>query len=131
MKHDTFEMSGQINKNGKPYIYQYDNFLKWCSEWKGQRIIMSVEILGERSAAQVTYFKKFIIPQFTKAMNEKGNFLNEREIMGYIELECPFMRDDENGNILKIEKMTQSRLHMVIEWIKYYTAENLDYYIND
>lgn len=130
MKHDTFEMSGRINGKGKPYIYQYEKFEDWCNEWKGERIVMTVEVIDKKSEKQVVYYRKFILPQLKKVMAESGQFLNDEQLQEIIDAECPFMKCDD-GEIMKVEDMNQSRLNAVIEWVKFYMAESMGHYIND
>lgn len=128
MKEESVNISGKINQNGEPHIYNYSKFLDWCGQWRGSKIIATFHVIDESSAKQYVYFKDYIIPQFIQGMNSKGNYYSETGALEFIQSECPLI--EEVGKV-DFFNMNKSKLNQVIEWLKQYMAENLDIYIND
>lgn len=129
MKSDNYEASGRINKEGKLCIYNIEKLNQWSKDWMNRNVIIQIQVIDDSSRKQIVYFEKHIFPQFKKAMIATGHYLNDDHLFLILAKECPFMVED--GEVKTIYEMTQNRLNMVIEWIKWYSAENLQQFIND
>lgn len=129
MKNDTHEATGIINNKGELMIHQMERVKDWSRQWPGKKVIINLQIRDDESKAQTTYFKKHVLPQFQKGMWACGDHMSESNCLELIYQECPFCT--EKGELITIEEMNQTRLNMVIEWIKWYAASNLNIFIND
>lgn len=141
MKKRFHILHGKTDLKGN-FLASMESFKKWAAENPNARIVARFDLIDNRESELLkTYFRECCIPemQFAYAYSQ-GERLTTSQVCDKILESCPFCQDEkidpETGKIdhqgIKwFYDMPVNQQWQVVEWLKYWAAENFDHYLPD
>lgn len=159
MKTQKISECGLIGTDGRLRI-PMDRVNSWCSEHKGERVVIRFEAAAPGStAAQLAYYFNYIVPTIQTALYETGERMNEKQVDKWIRKQAAFVFEkvvpgtiipgetciENDGTITHrrnvemvgytetrgIRDLSVAEMSDFLEWLKQFAAENLSVYIED
>ena len=122
--------SGLIGTDGKMRL-PMERLNEFFAAHAGKRIVMTIEaVVPGSSAAQLSYYFRYIVPTIQQALYELGERKTEKQVDLWLRQQCGYCYNDYGG-LLEARQMTQPDFSDFLDWIKQYAAENLYVYIED
>lgn len=131
MKADKISESGVIGADGKLRLPQ-DRLQAYFREHRGERVVVSFEaaFVGS-SAAQQTYYYKYIIPCIVEARHKQGTRMSEENTDKWIIEQYPGEFTYAGKIQTHARELSQNQMSELLEWLKQYAAEHLQVFIDD
>lgn len=122
--------AGMISPDGKLRL-PMERLQEFFNAHPGQRVIVRIEAaVPGSSAAQLAYYRQYIVPTVQAALWETGDRRTEGQVDLWLRQQCGSCYN-EYGGLLKAEQISQADFSDFIDWIKQFAAENLYVYIED
>lgn len=122
--------AGLIDNEGKLHL-PFDRLNPFFASNKNKRVIVQFEAEEHGStAAQLTYYRKYIVPTIQAALLKEGERKTEKQVDKWLRQQCGSCYNDYGG-LLEAQEMTQSDFSDFIDWLKQFAAEHLFVYVED
>ena len=131
MKEQTISESGVVNMKGR-LMLPMDRLNEFFANHKGMRLIATFEaVIPGSTAAQQSYYYRYVIPTIVAALKKKGTLMTEDRADRWLMEEYPGGRKPSVMPLIFARQLNQLQMAEYLEWLKQYAAENLNVYIED
>lgn len=113
-----------------------DRLNAFFADHKGCRITATFEATEPRTtAAQQSYYYKYVVPTIQNALYEIGARMNEKRVDKWLIEQYPGDKSEsEIGlgiDVTEARHLNRTQMADFLEWLKQFAAENLSVYIED
>lgn len=124
--------SGFIGKDGKMRL-PMERINQHINHYKGARVIVTVEVLeSESTAAQQSYYYRYIVPTIREAFKNLGNLFTDEGVDSFLVATYRGDKANEKGEEARFARqLSRGQMSDFIGWLKMYAAENLEVFIDD
>ena len=96
MINKEFRTSGTIGNDGKLYIYDQNGLGVFSRKHPDHKVLIEVKVIGkEASEAMCYYFREYILPEFRKALMEKGQYMTLEATEEYVCSLSPMLQEEK------------------------------------
>lgn len=123
--------SGHIDANGKLFL-PMDRVNAFLATNKGKKVVIEfIAVEPGSTAAQQSYYYKYVLPTIVDALREQGTRKTEEQADRWLMEEYPGGGNPEMISLVFARQLDQRQMADFLDWLKQFAAENLYVYIED
>lgn len=95
MINKEYRLSGTIGTDGRLYISDNRAYKDFLKEHSGKKVIIEVKVISrDVTEAMIGYYRKFVLPEFRKALMENGEYMTLEGTENFVTEITPMLRTE-------------------------------------